>query len=204
MSDRTRSALLRRFGAGLAATVLSSVAVWSFAPQATAHDVVVESNPADGAVIKEFPENIVLEFSGEPREGFNTIAVTDSSGEIVFEGEPELDGRVLTIDVPGDVDAADGTYSVGYQITSSDGHATRGGLEFSVGDDVDDAAATSETDANSKDSQSKSDEAAEGASNTDDGGGIGVANIVISLGAISAALAVIVLLVQKRKRFGEH
>lgn len=204
MSDRTRSAPLRRFGAGLAATVLSSVAVWSFAPQATAHDVVVESNPADGAVIKEFPENIVLEFSGEPREGFNTIAVTDSSGEIVFEGEPEIDGRVLTIDVPGDVDAADGTYSVGYQITSSDGHATRGGLEFSVGDDADDAAATSETDANSKDSQAKSDEAAEGASNTDDGGGIGVANIVISLGAISAALAVIVLLVQKRKRFGEQ
>lgn len=201
MSDRTRSVPLRRFGAGLAATVLSSVAVWSFAPQATAHDVVVESNPADGAVIKEFPENIVLEFSGEPREGFNAIAVTDSSGEIVFEGEPELDGRVLTIDVPGDVDAADGTYSVGYQITSSDGHATRGGLEFSVADD---AAATSETDANSKDSQSKSDEAAEGTSNTDDGGGIGVANIVISLGAISAALAVIVLLVQKRKRFGEQ
>lgn len=208
MSAHARKTPVRRLGAGLAAATLSTAGLWSFAPQASAHDVVVESHPADGAVVEEFPESIVLEFSGEPREGFNTIAVTDSNGEIVFEGEPELDGRILTVDVPDDVDAADGSYSVGYQITSSDGHATRGGLEFSVGDA--DSASSGDTDTAAQDSSKGSTDAADDAdsemsddASADEGGARVVANVLIAVGAIAAAIAVIVLLVQKRKRFDD-
>ena len=53
-------------------------------------------------------------------------------GEVLFSEEPEVEGQTLTVDVPDDVKAGPGDYMLGYQITSSDGHATRGSLEFSI------------------------------------------------------------------------
>lgn len=200
MSSSAQRTPIRRFGVGLAAATLSAAGLWSFAPQASAHDVVVDSNPADGSVVKEFPDSIVLEFSGEPREGFNTVAVSDSNGETVFDAEPDLDGRVLTVDVPDDLDTPDGTYSIGYQITSSDGHATRGGLEFSVGDGAGTATSAS-ADAQAEDKGSAEEDNSDAVESAEDSEGVGAASIVIAVGAIAAAIGVIVLLVQKRKRF---
>lgn len=197
MGNGAQKTHLRRMNAGLAATALSAAALWSSMPHASAHDVVVDSNPADGAVVEEFPETIVLEFSGEPREGFNTVAVTDSNGQTLFDAEPVLDGRMLTVEVPDGLDTPDGAYSLGYQITSSDGHATRGGLEFIVGDESD---AEGSTNSGSR-ADSKSTETDESTDNADGAGGSGAASIIIATGAVAAALAVIVLLIQKRKRF---
>ena len=197
MGNGAQKTHLRRMNAGLAATALSAAALWSSMPHASAHDVVVECKPADGAGVEEFPETIVLEFSGEPREGFNTVAVTDSNGQTVFDAEPVLDGRTLTVEVPDGLDTPDGAYSLGYQITSSDGHATRGGLEFIVGDESDAEGSTN----SGSSADSKSTETDESTDNADESGGIGAVSIIIAIGAVAAALAVIVLLIQKRKRF---
>lgn len=117
----------------LSAAAASATLVALSIPVASAHDAVVSSNPADGSTVSEFPDEVTLEFSGLPREGFNTLAISDAeSEEIIFTGEPVIEGRVLTLDLPEDVEPGDGDYRIGFQITSSDGHATQGMSTFTV------------------------------------------------------------------------
>lgn len=115
------------------------------APAALAHDLVIGGNPADKEVLQEFPDRIELEFSGYVMEDFNTFAVSDAaSEEVLFSGEPLVDGRLVSLDVPADVDPGAGDYHIGFQITSSDGHSTRGMTTFSVAGDNGGAAAPAE------------------------------------------------------------
>lgn len=112
-------------------------------PVALAHDSVIGGNPADGEVVEEFPRSIELEFSGLPQEGFSTVAITDQdSGDLLFSGEPTIDGRLVTLDLPADVSGGPGDYTVGFQILSSDGHATRSATTFTVAGDAQTAATT--------------------------------------------------------------
>ena len=115
-----------------ASGMVAAVSVGLGAP-ASAHDVVVKSTPEANSTVDHLPEKIVLNLSGEPQEGFNTIALSHD-GEVLFRGEPKADGRELTVDVPVDVQGKKdgGEYIVGYQITSSDGHSTRGSLKFNL------------------------------------------------------------------------
>ncbi|MBN9643362.1 copper resistance protein CopC [Corynebacterium sp. CCM 8862] len=102
-------------------------------PVAVAHDSVINSKPEDGGTVAEFPREIVLEFSGIPKPNFNTVAVSNAdTREVLFSVEPILDQQFVHVDVPADIDPGPGNYLVGFQITSSDGHATRGGVTFSV------------------------------------------------------------------------
>lgn len=106
---------------------------FALSPAASAHDVVLSSNPESGSVVEEFPERIELEFSGLPQDLFNTMALSNTdSGEILFSGAPEIEERTLSFKVPEDVERAPGNYTVGFQITSSDGHATKGSVSFEV------------------------------------------------------------------------
>ncbi|AKE41359.1 Copper resistance protein CopC [Corynebacterium kutscheri] len=115
-----------------AAITVATAAMLMHAPTVSAHDAVIGSTPQDGSVISEFPTQIVLEFSGIPKEGFNTIAVSDQDQNVLFTGEPTLVANTLTLDVPDEVKAQAGEYTVGFQITSSDGHATRGKTTFTL------------------------------------------------------------------------
>ena len=117
-------------GALVAGLGLSSALL---APVASAHDTAIGGSINEGDVLDEFPEEITIEFSAIPRDGFNNFAVTDqATGEVLFSEEPEINERELTITTPEDQDPGDGDYMLGFQITSSDGHATRGGISFSV------------------------------------------------------------------------
>lgn len=118
--------------ASIAASAMLTVAgVVGMAGPAWAHDSIVHSNPAQDSAVDKMPERLTLEFSGEPRPGFNTVALS-SQGNVLFSGEPQINGRTLTVDLPSDLQAKPGDYTVGYQITSSDGHATRGSFGFSL------------------------------------------------------------------------
>lgn len=117
-------------GALVAGLGLSSALL---APVASAHDTAIGGSINEGDVLDEFPEEITIEFSAIPRDGFNNFAVTDqATGEVLFSEEPEINERELTITTPEDQDPGDGDYMLGFQITSSDGHAKRGGISFSV------------------------------------------------------------------------
>lgn len=111
------------------------------APIASAHDAVVGGDPADGATVAEFPESVTLEFSAEPRAGFNTFALSNAeTEEVLYSGEPTIDGHMLTLDLPENVDPGAGDYRIGFQITSSDGHATQGMTSFTVADEATESA----------------------------------------------------------------
>lgn len=149
-------------------------------PEASAHDVMVGSTPEQDSTISDAPDAIELEFSGIPRDDFNTVALS-RDGEVLVTDEPTIDGHSLTLDVPDDVEMSDGEYTVGYQITSSDGHATRGSYVFTLA--ADGGAAESET--------------SQGAGEADDDAGmpswagpaLGIAGVIVVLGALVVAIA---------------
>lgn len=114
------------------ATALTVATV--LAAPAVAHDGVVESNPAVNSTVNEIPRKISLTFSGVPQDGFNSIALT-KEGKVITREKPHQDGKTLSIEVPEQKDAEPGEYTIGFQITSSDGHATRGAVKFNLAGD---------------------------------------------------------------------
>ena len=93
-------------GALVAGLGLSSALL---APVASAHDTAIGGSINEGAVLDEFPEEITIEFSAIPRDGFNNFAVTDqATGEVLFSEEPEINERELTITTPEDQAPGDG------------------------------------------------------------------------------------------------
>ena len=116
--------------------VLGTVSATSaLAGTAEAHDAVIGGDPANGSVVTNFPDVLTLEFSGQPQDGFNTFALSRvSDNEVLYTGEPTLDGRFVSLEVPeavhSAVDEAPGEYRIGFQIISSDGHSTKGMTTF--------------------------------------------------------------------------
>lgn len=103
------------------------------APGALAHDAVIGGSPANGEVVETFPSTLELRFSGQPKEGFNTVALShirDGGNEVLYSGEPVVSGQDVFLDLPGDLNPEPGQYTVGFQIVSSDGHATKGMTSF--------------------------------------------------------------------------
>ena len=107
---------LRQVTTGIAAGA-AGLAIGLSAPLAVAHDSVIGGNVVGDAPLEEFPREITLEFSGIPRDDFNTFAVSDkSSGEVLFDATPTIDGRNLTVEVPQDIEPGDGEYQVGLSL----------------------------------------------------------------------------------------
>ncbi|WP_297004016.1 copper resistance CopC family protein [uncultured Corynebacterium sp.] len=135
MSRLYRLAAVPVLAGGLLAVPV--VAAPALLPAAVAHDALIGAQPSDGSVVDTAPEKLVLTFSAAPRGTYDTIALSkhgDNGGEkdVIFSGTPEIDRNVLTLALPGNVTLWDGVYTVGYQITSSDGHATRGSYDFTL------------------------------------------------------------------------
>lgn len=106
-------------------------------PPALAHDVVIRSTPGDKSTIEQPPTELELEFSGIPKDTFNTVALSnDDTGEVLFSASPELENQTIRVQIPRDVTLNPGNYKVGFQITSSDGHATRGMTTFRLAGDA--------------------------------------------------------------------
>lgn len=139
----------RRAIAAVAASVVCvGASVFTAAP-ASAHDAVVSSNPGDKQVLKEFPNHVSLKFSGNPKDNFNTVAISDADAKkVLYSHEPEVVGNEVSLDIPEDINPGPGNYIIGFQITSSDGHSTRGKTTFSVEDP--DAAGAAEAEAESR------------------------------------------------------
>lgn len=128
------------------AALLFALIMASSTHVAIAHDVVISSDPADGGTVSEFPRKITLEFSGIPKDSFNTVAVSDTAtSEVLFRTEPDLNQQFVSVEVPDDIRPGPGEYLVGFQITSSDGHATRGKVTFQVAGEKETSSETSTT-----------------------------------------------------------
>ena len=114
-----------------AAAFFAVVGAAIFATPAFAHDGVVSSTPEAGAVVERAPE-VVITFSedlldlGADAQSFG-ILVTDTEGRYFESGCVDLTGMQLSTATDlGDA----GTYSVQWQVVSSDGHPTSGEFAF--------------------------------------------------------------------------
>lgn len=130
-ADR-RASLARRFrrflsvlGVGL---VTGCLAVGS-APDASAHDVLRGTSPADHSTVASLPDEVVLTFDQPALAVGTEVVVVDAGGSSVQEGPPTLlDSTVhqrLRAGPPGD-------YVVRWRVTSADGHPISGTFSFTA------------------------------------------------------------------------
>lgn len=118
-------------GVGLVALVASAVLL---APHASAHAVIEETVPPNGALLDTAPLEIVLSFSEPPDLSLTTVGVVDGTGAEVPTGPVELvPGEARTIRVSVD-DLPDGIYTVSWRtVSTTDTHLTSNAFSFGVG-----------------------------------------------------------------------
>ncbi|WP_432864625.1 copper resistance protein CopC [Microbispora rosea] len=114
----------------LAVPLLALLSVMLVATPARAHDVLVASDPKDGAVLGAMPASVTLTFDQAVRRDFARIAVTGPDGAHYEQGEITVDGRNVSIGVRTGTPA--GAYAIGYRIVSNDGHPVTGAVTFTV------------------------------------------------------------------------
>ncbi|MEL4152815.1 copper resistance protein CopC [Corynebacterium bovis] len=192
-APRRRIAAVAAAGAlclGAGPAVAGGGVLGGLVPVAAAHDVVVSSSPANGETVTTPPRTISLEFSGQPKGDFDSVAVSrKDEKKVLFTAEPSIDGRTLTVDVPDGTDFTPGGYTVGYQITSSDGHATRGSIGFTVAGDGGATTAAGSAGSADADGSTDGDTGDEARSTGVPGWLIPVGSIIVILGALAVAIS---------------
>jgi copper transport protein len=101
-----------------------------FAASAVGHAVVVETEPADGAVLAHAPDRVRIVYS----EPVSLIAVQllDATGRVVTAPDATSVNGAVEVGLPSDM--APGTYLLSYRVVSVDGHPVGGSLTFSIGE----------------------------------------------------------------------
>jgi methionine-rich copper-binding protein CopC len=120
-----------RTGRLLAAVAVAAVLVLGAgAGAAQAHDVLVGSVPAAGAVVASAPSDVAIEFSDVPQPLGTQVVVTGPDGAPVSDGDTEQDGTTIRRPLAGKLPA--GAYTVQWRATSADGHPLSGTFGFAV------------------------------------------------------------------------
>lgn len=123
---------MRRLRLGLAALVVSVVALVALAGPASAHAQFVTSTPADGAHVDPAPDVVTLRFSEDVSLELGGARVLDTDGERVDKDDAQADGEIVTVGLPDDL--GDGTYVVAWSVVSADSHPVNGAFTFVVGE----------------------------------------------------------------------
>jgi methionine-rich copper-binding protein CopC len=121
---------LRSVTTTIAAVILTAGLVATGASSATAHDVLLSSDPAPESTVDGSLDKVTLNFAAAPLAGLEsaiTIQVTDASGTAVSDGTINIDGATITTGV--DLTAA-GIYQLGWRSVSEDGHPISGTSAF--------------------------------------------------------------------------
>jgi methionine-rich copper-binding protein CopC len=113
------------------ALVTAGLVVWPSVPT-QAHTRAVASWPAVGEVVTAAPERVTVLFAGDPLSEV-TVSVAGPDGSPVADGEPLLDGLIVSqalaaVDEPG-------TYTATIEGIASDLHTVTGTIAFVVDPD---------------------------------------------------------------------
>lgn len=190
---RTRSVLL-----GL----LVLVGALGLGTAANAHDMLVGSEPAEGASLEAPPESITLTFNNAPLEVGSVITVVDAQGTTLAEGTGTVEGTdvVLPLDTP----LPGGELEVRWRVASSDGHPIEGVIPFTVAEQgappttapAEPVAPVSEPAAEESEPAASSEPAEE------DSGLAGLptwAKVAIAVAAVGALAALVVVMVRRQR-----
>ncbi|MEW9533414.1 copper resistance protein CopC [Microbispora sp. NPDC049125] len=113
------------------AALLACLALLLVTSPARAHNVLLGSDPKEGAVLGGTPARVTLTFDQAVRRDFARIAVTGPGGAHYEQGEVGVAGTSVFIAVRPS--GPPGAYAVGYRIVSNDGHPVTGTITFTVG-----------------------------------------------------------------------
>lgn len=106
----------------------AAIGVWIGPAQA--HNVLVGSDPKDGATLTAAPRQITLVFDQAVRQGYAQVGVTGPDGAGWADGAATVAKERVTVKVRPLT--ANGAYVIGYRILSSDGHPVTGRLTFTL------------------------------------------------------------------------
>jgi copper resistance protein C len=122
----------RSLAAALAVAVLTLSTVGVLATPASAHDQLVASDPAEGAVVAASPDQVTLTFSDEVLGLGGVVIVADRRGTNWADGDLEISANRVTQRLePG---APDGAYQIRWRVVSADGHPISDVVNYSVGE----------------------------------------------------------------------
>lgn len=110
------------------ALLLSLGLAVAWATPAVAHAALVESHPADGAVLGEAPERFELRFN-EPVAPL-VLRLVSPDGQATELERHRADGATLVVGAPA---IGQGTHALSWRVASEDGHPIGGTILFSVG-----------------------------------------------------------------------
>ncbi len=125
---------------GAWATVVAVAAAVALASPALGHDVLVGTDPPDGAVLDAAPPAVVLTFSAQQAGVGAEVVVTGPDGASWSDGAAVVDGAVVTQPLASGMPA--GAYTVAWRSVADDGHPVTGAFGFTL--DVPDAEPTGE------------------------------------------------------------
>lgn len=114
----------------LTVLLLACTALLGAVTPAQAHNVLIGSDPKDGAELATGPETITLTFDQPVRQGFAQISVTGPGGTRWEDGTTTVDRTKVSVRVK-DLGPA-GEYAVGYRILSADGHPISSKIIFTL------------------------------------------------------------------------
>jgi copper resistance protein C len=116
----------------LAVGAFALAALLGSASPALAHNVLVGSDPADGAQLRTGPQEVRLTFDQPVKEGdeYNAVTVVGPKGEHWAAGPVRVEGSAVIVPVR-ELGPAGG-YAVGYRVLSSDGHPVSGKVGFQL------------------------------------------------------------------------
>ncbi|MFG6191333.1 copper resistance protein CopC [Nonomuraea sp. JJY05] len=101
-------------------------------PAAQAHNVLVSSDPKDGATLPAAPARVTLVFDQAVRQGYAQVGVTGPDGSSWADGSAEVAAERVSVRVKPL--PSGGAYTVGYRILSADGHPVTGKISFTLAD----------------------------------------------------------------------
>lgn len=115
----------------LITAMIAVITLLSLAGPAQAHNVLISSDPADGAKLKASPSEVTLTFDQAIQPGdVNQIAVTGPGGTRWTEAPVQVDSNETRTKVRPL--GPKGAYTIGYRVVSADGHPVSGQLRFEL------------------------------------------------------------------------
>ncbi|MET7328003.1 copper resistance CopC family protein [Nonomuraea sp. NPDC005650] len=169
----------------LTVLLLAFTAAGIAVPAAQAHNVLVSSDPKDGATLTAAPARVTLVFDQAVRQGYAQVGVTGPDGSSWADGSAEVAAERVSVGVKPL--PAGGAYTVGYRILSADGHPVTGKITFTLSSGATGAGVPADG-ATGPAARDASAEAAEAAANG--GAGMAVVWIVGALLLLAAGTAV--------------
>lgn|GEM_PF-5921631 len=191
---------MKRF-VGLAIILAVAMSAIS-APVVSAHATLVESDPADGSVIPETPDEVRLIFDVEIDPELTTADLLNNSGSVIASGEVDLndpDRRSIVIALPEDIPP--GEYTATFVVVEADEpeqHEVEGEVHFSIDPTATPAATQTVVVSAPEGTVEPESDTTASEDDDDDDGGIGRGTLIVGGVTILVALAVVASIGRRR------